>query len=119
MWINHATWPSRSRWSDGLPSVRVVLQRVREASVTVVGRVVGQIGVGHLVLVGFKTRPALLSLGGILVLVTFGHLLKEPLYPFHTHVFPRLALLTVVLLLPREEDAVSLDGFLRARGARP
>ena len=74
---------------------------------------------GALVLVGFKTRPALFSLGGILVLVTFGHLLKEPLYQFHTHVVPRLALLTVVLLLPREEDAFSLDGLLRSRGARP
>jgi D-tyrosyl-tRNA(Tyr) deacylase len=34
--------------------VRVVLQRVREANVTVEGRVVGEIGVGHLLLVGFK-----------------------------------------------------------------
>ena len=34
--------------------MRVVLQRVREASVTVEGRVVGEIGVGHLLLVGFK-----------------------------------------------------------------
>jgi D-tyrosyl-tRNA(Tyr) deacylase len=34
--------------------VRVVLQRVREASVTVEGRVIGVIGVGHLLLVGFK-----------------------------------------------------------------
>jgi uncharacterized membrane protein YphA (DoxX/SURF4 family) len=68
---------------------------------------------GALVLVGFKTRPALLFLGGVLVLVTFGHLLKDPLYEFHTHVIPRLALLTVVLLLPRDEDALSLDGLLR------
>ena len=72
---------------------------------------------GALVLVGFKTRPALYSLGGVLVLVTFGHLLNEPLYQFHTHVVPRLALLTVVLLLPREEDAFSLDSLLRSRGA--
>jgi len=71
-----------------------------------------------MVLVGFKTRPALLSLGGVLVLVTFGHLLKEPLYEFHTHVIPRLALLTVVLVLPREEDAISLDGFLGSRRPR-
>ena len=71
-----------------------------------------------MVLVGFKTRPALLSLGGVLVLVTFGHLLKEPLYEFHTHVIPRLALLTVVLVLPREEDAISLDGFLGSRHPR-
>jgi D-tyrosyl-tRNA(Tyr) deacylase len=34
--------------------VRVVLQRVREASVTVEGRVVGEIGIGQLLLVGFK-----------------------------------------------------------------
>ncbi len=74
---------------------------------------------GALVLVGLQTRPALLSLGGVLVLVTFGHLLKAPLYEFHTHVIPRLALLTVVLLMPREEDSISFDGLLRARKARP
>ncbi len=33
--------------------MRVVLQRVREASVMVEGKVVGEIGVGHLLLVGF------------------------------------------------------------------
>ncbi len=55
MWINRATWPNRSRWSDQRSplAVRVVLQRVREASVTVEGRVVGEIGLGHLLLVGF------------------------------------------------------------------
>ena len=72
---------------------------------------------GGLVLVGFQTRPALLSLGGVLVLVTFGHLLKEPLYEFHTHVIPRLALLGLVLALPRDEDVISLDHLLRARPA--
>ena len=74
---------------------------------------------GALVVVGFKTRPALLSLGVVLVLVTFGHLLKEPLYEFHTHVIPRLGLLTVVLLLPREQDTIAIDGFLRSRERRP
>jgi uncharacterized membrane protein YphA (DoxX/SURF4 family) len=73
---------------------------------------------GAFVLVGFKTRPALLSLGAVLVLVTFGHLLKEPLYEFHTHVIPRLGLLTVVLLLPQEEDTISVDGLLRSRVRR-
>ena len=34
--------------------MRVVLQRVREANVSVEGRVVGEIGPGHLLLVGFK-----------------------------------------------------------------
>jgi hypothetical protein len=57
-------------------------------------------------------------LGFVLVLVTFGHLLKEPLYPFHEHVIPRLALLLLVLLLPREEDRFSLDFFLQRRSER-
>lgn len=73
---------------------------------------------GAMVLIGFRTRPALLALGGVLVLVTFGHLLKEPLYEFHTHVIPRLALLIVVLLLPPDEDVISVDGFLRSRHRR-
>jgi uncharacterized membrane protein YphA (DoxX/SURF4 family) len=70
---------------------------------------------GGLVVVGFKTRPALLSLGSVLIVVTFGHLLKEPFYEFHTHVIPRLALLTFVLLMPREEDTLTLDSLLARR----
>jgi uncharacterized membrane protein YphA (DoxX/SURF4 family) len=73
---------------------------------------------GGMVLVGYRTRWGLLALGGVLVLVTFGHLLKEPLYEFHTHVIPRLALLTVLLLVPREEDTISIDGFLLRHGPR-
>ena len=34
--------------------MRVVLQRVREAHVTIEGKVVGEIGLGQLLLVGFK-----------------------------------------------------------------
>ncbi len=68
---------------------------------------------GALVIVGWRTREALVSLGLVLVLVTFGHLLKEPFYEFHTHVIPRLALLLFVLLLPREDDRFSLDYFLK------
>lgn len=35
---------------------------------------------GALVILGLFTRPALLALGAVLVAVTFGHLLDEPLY---------------------------------------
>lgn len=70
---------------------------------------------GALVLVGFRTREGLLALGFVLVIVTFGHLVKEPLYAFHTHVIPRLALLVFVLMLPREDDRLSLDHLIRAR----
>src|SRR4029077_11322772 len=73
---------------------------------------------GALVIVGFRVREALMALGVVLLIVTFGHLLKEPLYPFHEHVIPRLALLLFLLVLPRDEDRFSLDHFLGSRSGR-
>jgi uncharacterized membrane protein YphA (DoxX/SURF4 family) len=70
---------------------------------------------GGLLLVGWRIRAALLALGAVLVVVTFGHLLKEPLYPFHEHVIPRLALLLFLLMLPAADDRYSLDQLLRKR----
>jgi uncharacterized membrane protein YphA (DoxX/SURF4 family) len=67
---------------------------------------------GALVILGLRTREALVSLGFVLALVTFGHLLREPLYEFHTHVIPRLALLLFILLLPRGDDRLSMDHLL-------
>jgi thiosulfate dehydrogenase [quinone] large subunit len=68
---------------------------------------------GALVIIGLRTREALVALGLVLAVVTFGHLLHEPLYEFHTHVIPRLALVLFVLLLPREDDRFALDYLLR------
>ncbi len=70
---------------------------------------------GLLMLVGWRVREASIALGFVLWIVTFGHLLKEPLYEFHTHVIPRLALLLFVLMLPREDDRFSIDGLLTKR----
>lgn len=70
---------------------------------------------GALLIVGWRIRVALVALGAVLVVVTFGHLLHEPLYPFHEHVFPRLVLLVLILLLPRAEDRFSVDGYLARR----
>ena len=67
---------------------------------------------GALIILGLFTRPALLSIGAVLVIVTFGHLLAEPLYQFHTHVIPRAALLLFLLVMPAEEDNLSLDHVL-------
>jgi uncharacterized membrane protein YphA (DoxX/SURF4 family) len=67
---------------------------------------------GALVLLGLRMREALIALGFVLVIVTFGHLLKEPLYEFHTHVIPRLALLLFILMIPREDDRFSIDHLL-------
>jgi hypothetical protein len=51
----------------------------------------------------------------VLVIVTFGHLLHQPLYAFHEHVIPRLALVLLVLLLPREWDRYSIDSLMASR----
>jgi len=74
---------------------------------------------GGLLIVGFQIRPALIALGWVLIIVTFGHLLKEPLYPFHEHVIPRLALVLFCFLLPAEDDRLSVDNLLRRRRAAP
>src|SRR5436309_11909705 len=70
---------------------------------------------GALLIFGLRTREALIALGFVLAIVTFGHLLKEPLYEFHTHVIPRLALLLFVLMLPREDDRFSVDHLISNR----
>jgi len=73
---------------------------------------------GAMVLAGWRTRTALVGLGAVLILVTFGHLLLEPLYEFHTHVIPRAALLLFVLVMPQGEDRVSVDAWLVRRRDR-
>lgn len=73
---------------------------------------------GALLILGLRVREALVALGFVLAVVTFGHLLREPLYEFHTHVIPRLALLLFILLLPRGDDRFSLDSIIsRQRSA--
>ena len=74
---------------------------------------------GALLIAGLRVRDALIGLGCVLVIVTFGHLLENPLYPFHEHVIPRLALVIFVFLIPRETDRFSLDYFIYFRGRNP
>ncbi len=70
---------------------------------------------GGLLIIGLRIREALVALGFVLLIVTFGHLLKEPLYAFHEHVIPRLALLLFVFMLPSEDDRFSLDHLITKR----
>ena len=73
---------------------------------------------GGLVLLGWWRTAAYGAIGTVLVVVTFGHLLDQPLYPFHEHVIPRLALLLLLLLSPPDSDRFALDEIL-ARRRRP
>jgi len=76
---------------------------------------VAELIAGVLVFLGLWRKPAYLALGGVLVLVTYGHLLIEPLYQFHTHVIPRGALLVFLLWAPLGEDRYSVDRILERR----
>lgn len=67
---------------------------------------------GALVILGLRTRDAVVALGAVLVIVTFGHLLHDALFSFTGHVIPRLALLLFVLCMPRENDRFSIDQVL-------
>jgi len=71
---------------------------------------------GAMVILGLRLRAALVALGFVLAVVTFGHLLHDALYEFHTHVIPRLALLLFILLLPRQDDLFSIDYLIGRRG---
>jgi putative oxidoreductase len=77
-----------------------------------------ELSAGALVLLGLFRRPAYFALAGVLVLVTYGHLLAEPLFQFHTHVIPRTALLLFLLVMPAGEDRASIDEWLRGRRGR-
>jgi len=64
---------------------------------------------GFLVLLGLWRFQGLVLLGGVLVLVTFGHLIAEPIFAFNAHVMPRLTLVVFLLVTPPEWDWFSLD----------
>ncbi|MHC5211521.1 MAG: MauE/DoxX family redox-associated membrane protein [Planctomycetota bacterium] len=72
---------------------------------------------GAMLLLGWRVRGALVALGAVLVLVTYGHLLHEPLFDITGHIFPRTAMLVALLLLPRRDDRFSLDGRVGAHAA--
>lgn len=78
-----------------------------------------ELGAGALLVLGLRVRDALVALGCVLVIVTFGHLLREPLFNFSGHVIPRLALLLFLLWCPRENDRFALDHLLARRTIEP
>lgn len=70
---------------------------------------------GALMCLGLRVRAAGIAFGVILIVVSYGHLLKEALFDTTHHIFPRLVLLTFVLVAPAERDLLSLDAWLARR----
>lgn len=69
---------------------------------------------GFLLIIGFKTNYALYALASVLVIVTFGHGLAEPVWDL-SHVMYRAILLVALLMLPKEWDRFSLDSLISKR----
>ena len=72
---------------------------------------------GALLIVGWRTREALITVGFVLLIVTYGHALDEPLYSIQGHILPRGLLMLIALVLPSEEDKLSVDSWLSRRAA--
>lgn len=73
---------------------------------------------GALLIVGFRAREALVTVGVILLIVTYGHTLQEPLYSIQGHIFPRGVLMLIALMLPAEEDKLTVDHWLATRATQ-
>lgn len=67
---------------------------------------------GIMLVIGFKRDYALYALASVLVIVTFGHGLKEPIWDL-SHVLYRTILLVGLLVLPKELDKFSLDFLIK------
>jgi uncharacterized membrane protein YphA (DoxX/SURF4 family) len=68
---------------------------------------------GVLLILGLFKKQTLYLLAINLIIVSFGHGLKEPIWDLQ-HVFPRALLLTALFLLPQEWDRYNMD-ILRKR----
>ena len=74
-----------------------------------------ELAAGVLLLLGWRLRATLCFLGGLLVLTTYGHALREPLFNIDGHTFTRLALIVFLLLAPSDSHRYGLDHWLARR----
>ena len=69
---------------------------------------------GLMLIIGFKRDYALYVLASVLVIVTIGHGLKEPIWDL-SNVMYRAILLLSLLLLPKKLDIYSTDYLIRRK----
>lgn len=70
---------------------------------------------GVLICLGLRSREALIAMGLLLIVTTYGHALQEPLFDIAGHTFTRLALIVFLLLAPAGKDRYSVDYVLASR----
>ncbi|RFC54737.1 DoxX family protein [Brumimicrobium aurantiacum] len=69
---------------------------------------------GALLVLGLKTNYALYALASVLIIVTFGHGLAEPIWDL-SHVMYRTILLVALLMIPRTWDKLSIDYLIEKK----
>ncbi len=74
-----------------------------------------ELAAGLLLCIGLRTREALIVVGLLLIVTTYGHALQQPLFDIDGHTFTRLALIIFLLLAPQGSDKYSVDAWLSRR----
>ena len=74
-----------------------------------------ELAAGLLLCIGLRTREALIVVGLLLIVTTYGHALQQPLFDIDGHTFTRLALIIFLLLAPQGSDKHSVDAWLSRR----
>lgn len=68
--------------------------------------------IGAMVCIGFRIRIALITMGLLLIVTTYGHALQTPLFNIDGHTFTRLILIIFILLIGWTKDRTTLDYWL-------
>ena len=68
---------------------------------------------GILICVGWQLRNALISVGVLLILTTYGHALATPLFDIDGQTFTRLILIIGVLILGWQRDKTTVEFWLQ------
>tara|TARA_R110000787_G_scaffold127817_4_gene239295 strand:+ start:8391 stop:8819 length:429 start_codon:yes stop_codon:yes gene_type:complete len=99
----------QSSYSELLPDFLLLFSAYYTSLIELIG--------GLLLIIGFKRDLTLYFLASVLVIVTFGHGLKEPIWDL-SHVMFRTILLVSLLLLPKSLDIFSIDGFINHKSKK-
>tara|TARA_R110001632_G_scaffold18712_20_gene57715 strand:- start:3736 stop:4158 length:423 start_codon:yes stop_codon:yes gene_type:complete len=99
----------QSSYSELLPDFLLLFSAYYTSLIELIG--------GLLLIIGFKRDLTLYFLASVLVIVSFGHGLKEPIWDL-SHVMFRTILLVSLLLLPKSLDIFSIDGFINHKSKK-
>lgn len=99
----------QSSYSELLPDFLLLFSAYYTSLIELIG--------GFLLIIGFKRDLTLYFLASVLVIATFGHGLKEPIWDL-SHVMYRTILLVSLLLLPKSYDLFSIDGFINHKSKK-